>query len=79
MSFGEKQAINDIYEEFDHSGMLKKHLLDTFKILLTLRKFADADHKGRSWSDTVKLVIGGQAAAVFIGDFARSEIAYFGK
>lgn len=76
LSFGQRQVITDLYKNFDQSGLLKKQLLKTFEVLFELRRYADPEHKDRSWSDTVKMVVDGKAAAVFIGDYARSEIAF---
>ncbi|MEM8952011.1 MAG: ABC transporter substrate-binding protein [Pseudomonadota bacterium] len=52
---------------------------EAFDIFLALRAFVDVDHIDRSWHDATALVVSGQAAVQFMGDWAKGEFVAAGQ
>ena len=71
-----EHTITDIF--FNNKKIPKNEVLNsfekTFEIFIKLRNLADSDHINRYWANATKMVIKGEAAMQFIGDYAKSEI-----
>lgn len=67
-----------LYWEGRFMEKAKQPLIRAFNTLLTLKQFADSDHKGRSWNNAVEMVGKKQAAMHVMGDFAKGELTAMG-
>ena len=63
----------------DHTRNLETpDMRKAFDVFLALRAFADPEHIDRSWNDATALVMSGQAAVQFMGDWAKGEFVAAG-
>ncbi|RVU86395.1 carbohydrate ABC transporter substrate-binding protein [Leucothrix sargassi] len=66
------------YKQFYMAGQSIKpwrtQLVQSFEILLALKRYSDEGAKTRNWSEAVNMVGDNKAAMHFLGDFAKSEL-----
>lgn len=74
LGIGGRSFYRRVYEQLDPNALESGELLETFRVFGALRKFADAGSPGRNWDVATALLIKGDAAFQFIGDWAKGAI-----
>lgn len=78
LGVGGRDFYRRVYQQFDRSAFESPTLRNVLQIFAALRPFVDAGSPGRRWGQTAQLMIRGDAAFQFIGDWVKSEIAAAG-
>lgn len=79
LSIGGKDLYMRIYDQRDEEAVKSdeyKQVLETYR---KLKQYVDPAHPGRRWNDTTAMVIKGEAALQFMGDWAKGEFVNAGK
>lgn len=79
LSVGGKDLYMRIYDQRDQEAVKSdeyRKVLETFR---KLKQYVDPAHPGRNWNDATAMVIKGEAAVQFMGDWAKGEFINAGK
>jgi glucose/mannose transport system substrate-binding protein len=74
LGVGGRSFYRHIYQQLDHDAFASDALLETFRIFGALRKFVDRASPGRPWDTATMMLVKGDAAFQFIGDWAKGPI-----
>lgn len=67
------------FVQLDPAALNSPTTQKAFDVLRTVRKYMDKDMPGRDWNRATAMVINGQAAMQFMGDWAKGEFSAAGK
>jgi len=63
----------------DMDLLQSEQMVDTFRTFKKMKQYIDPDAQGREWNQATAMVINGQAAMQFMGDWAKGEFSAAGK
>jgi glucose/mannose transport system substrate-binding protein len=71
---GGREFYRRVYEQSDRAAISSPTMLEVFETFGALREFVDEGSPGRRWNQTTLMMIHGDAAFQFMGDWAKGEI-----
>jgi len=74
LGVGGRTFYRRVYEQLDRNAMESTQMLEAFRIFGTLRKYVDEGSPGRPWNLATAMLIRGEAAFQFTGDWAKGEL-----
>lgn len=74
LGVGGREFYRRVYEQQDPAALDDPLLLDVFRIFAALRPFVDEGSPGRRWSQATAMLMRGDAAFQFMGDWAKGDI-----
>ena len=74
VGIGGRDLYMRVYGQFDEDALGSTHFLEVFRVFSSLRQFVDRGSPGRGWSEATRMLIRGEAAFQFMGDWAKSEM-----
>ena len=67
------------FVDLDMTVINSNKMVDVFKQFKQMKAYIDPEAGGRHWNSATEMVINGQAAMQFMGDWAKGEFAQVGK
>ena len=67
------------FVDLDMTVINSNKMVDVFKQFKRMKAYIDPEAGGRHWNSATEMVINGQAAMQFMGDWAKGEFAQVGK
>ncbi len=64
---------NDVMVDGDPDAINSDEMVESLEILKMIQSYADPGASGRAWNESTGMVIEGEAAMQFMGDFAKGE------
>ncbi len=74
LGVGGRDFYRQIYEERDPAALASATMLEAFRVFAALRPFVDEGSPGRRWNQATAMLIRGDAAFQFMGDWAKGDI-----
>jgi glucose/mannose transport system substrate-binding protein len=74
LGIGGRDFHRKVYEQLDHAAIGSQTMLQIFQAFSTLRAYVDPGSPGRRWHEATHLLVRADAAFLFMGDWAKSEI-----
>ncbi len=74
LGIGGRDFHRKVYEQLDGAALASRTLLQIFQQFATLRAYVDPGSPGRRWHEATNLLVRADAAFLFMGDWAKSEI-----
>lgn len=78
LGIGGRDFYLKVYRDLDEATMRSPQMLEIFKTVAALRPFVDEGAPGRRWNDAAAMLMRGQAAFQFMGDWAKGEFVAAG-
>ena len=79
LGVGGADLYNKVFIELDEAAMKSAKLKESFDIFKRIKAYTDAGAPGRDWNTATGMVIKGEAAMQFMGDWAKGEFTTAGK
>lgn len=70
---------HDALVKADEEALISPHMIKSFEILKKIKAYTDKNAPGRDWNLATAMVIKGEAAMQFMGDWAKGEFTAAGK
>ncbi|MFV3127081.1 ABC transporter substrate-binding protein [Niveispirillum sp. KHB5.9] len=74
LGVGGRDFYRRLYETLDPAALDSPALLETFRTFAALRPFVDEGSPGRRWNQATAMLMRGDAAFQFMGDWAKGDI-----
>jgi glucose/mannose transport system substrate-binding protein len=74
LGIGGRDLHRKVYEQLDRAAIGSQTMLQIFQAFSTLRSYVDPGSPGRRWHEATNLLVRADAAFLFMGDWAKSEI-----
>lgn len=74
VGMGGRELYERVYGRFDETALGSAQFLEVFQVFSSLRQFVDRGSPGRGWSEATGMLMRGEAAFQFMGDWAKSEM-----
>ncbi len=74
LGVGGREFYRRVYERLDNTAISSSTMLKVFQVFGALRADVDKASPGRRWNQAMLMLIHGQAAFQFMGDWAKDEI-----
>ena len=79
LGVGGADLYNKVFIELDEAAMKSAKLKESFDVFKRIKAYTDAGAPGRDWNTATGMVIKGEAAMQFMGDWAKGEFTTAGK
>ncbi len=79
LSVGGADFFNDVFVEHDQKALESKTMKESFDEFKKVKSYIDKGAPGRDWNVATSMVIKGEAAFQFMGDWAKGEFSAAGK
>jgi len=79
LSVGGADFFNDVFVEHDAKALESKKMKESFEQFRKAKSYIDKGAPGRDWNVATSMVIKGEAAMQFMGDWAKGEFSAAGK
>ncbi len=78
LGVGGREFYLKVYGQLDPAAIQSDTMLEVFRIVSELRGFVDEGSPGRRWNQATAMLMRGQAAFQFMGDWAKGDITAAG-
>ena len=79
LGVGGSELYNQVFVELDETAMKSAKMKESFDVFKRIKSYTDAGAPGRDWNTATGMVIKGEAAMQFMGDWAKGEFTAAGK
>lgn len=74
LGIGGRDFYRRVFEQMDPTALDSAAMLETFRVFASLRPFVDEGSPGRRWNQATAMLMRGEAAFQFMGDWAKGDI-----
>lgn len=74
LGIGGRDFYRRVYETLDPNAFSSQVMLDVFRTFAALRPFVDEASPGRRFSEATRMLVHGEAAFQFMGDWAKNQV-----
>ncbi|MDX1605962.1 MAG: ABC transporter substrate-binding protein, partial [Candidatus Competibacterales bacterium] len=79
LAVGGADLYNRAFVELDEAALTSDEMVEAFRRLRQIKSFTDPNAPGRDWNLATSMVINGEAAMQFMGDWAKGEFTAAGQ
>lgn len=74
LGVGGREFYRQVFERMDPAALESPTMLEAFRVFASLRPFVDEGSPGRRWNQATAMLMRGDAAFQFMGDWAKGDI-----
>ena len=79
LGVGGAELYNQVFVEIDEAALSSAKMKESFDVFKRIKAYTDEGAPGRDWNVATGMVINGEAAMQFMGDWAKGEFTAAGK